>query len=740
MNKTGIKILTGFQKHWQILIWIEVLLYAFGTGILVWLLSSSLVYFMVSFVLVFLFVLLFKRPWTINLNMVSQYLDEQSSKLEYSSGLVLEPSHQLSGLAQLQRQKVAEILNIEIKNLTPRHHLQTAIIFFVSFVLIGMFSIYSGLSSFLNYDDKHIPKENQITLIPKDSVLNNADKPTLKTQQVTINYPAYTGLSTTRTSKMNINAVKGSKVTWELRFEGEVDSVSIQSAGKRRPLRLINDIYSGTTVLKNSGFYNFTFTDTINNNYVSELYAIEVKSDDAPVISIKNLKQFSSFKYNDEKKIQWDTYITDDFGVDEAFIVATVTKGKGESVKFREEQLNFDESISNRKTSLQLSKTIDLEAMNMQPGDELYFYVEARDEKQPSPNISRSETYFAKIKDTLDYGIGVEAGLGVDLMPDYFRSQRQLIIDTEQLISERSTLSANKFNATSNDLGFDQKALRLKYAQFMGGETEYGMRAISDTELETNGHDRDNDPLSEYTHDHDGNNENNFIKNDNHVRDDEEDSQEEDPLAEYLHNHSDPESSTLFTDNLKQKLRQALNIMWDAELHLRLNEPEKSLPYQYDALELIQDIKNSARIYVHRIGFDPPPIKQDKRLSGDRDEVVNFSKQEEFENPDAYASIRKSIKRIEELKRSSINITTNDRQLFEKAGQELAQVAIDAPGMYLNTLRLLKRFTDEQVIKKEWLIKAQGGLLKALPNKSSQPGKANHFKGKLNDLVLKELR
>ena len=740
MKKTGIKILTGFQKHWQILIWLEVLLYAFGTGILVWLLSSSLVYFMVSFVLVFLFVLLFKRPWTINLNMVSQYLDEQSSKLEYSSGLVLEPSHQLSGLAQLQRQKVAEILNIEIKNLMPRHHLQTAIIFFVSFVLIGMFSIYSGLSSFLNYDDKHIPKENQITLIPKDSVLNNADKPTLKTQQVTINYPAYTGLSTTRTSKMNINAVKGSKVTWELRFEGEVDSVSIQTAGKQRPLRLINDIYSGTTVLKNSGFYNFTFTDTINNNYVSELYAIEVKSDDAPVISIKNLKQFSSFKYNDEKKIQWDTYITDDFGVDEAFIVATVTKGKGESVKFREEHLNFDESISNRKISLQLSKTIDLEAMNMQPGDELYFYVEARDEKQPSPNISRSETYFAKIKDTLDYGIGVEAGLGVDLMPDYFRSQRQLIIDTEQLISERSTLSANKFNATSNDLGFDQKALRLKYAQFMGGETEYGMRAISDTELETNGHDRDNDPLSEYTHDHDGKNENNFIKKDNHVHDDEEDSQEEDPLAEYLHNHSDPESSTLFTDNLKQKLRQALNIMWDAELHLRLNEPEKSLPYQYDALELIQDIKNSARIYVHRIGFDPPPIKQDKRLSGDRDEVVNFSKQEEFENPDAYASIRKSIKRIEELKRSSINITTNDRQLFEKAGQELAQVAIDAPGMYLNTLRLLKRFTDEQVIKKEWLIKAQGGLLKALPNKSSQPGKANHFKGKLNDLVLKELR
>ena len=51
---------------------------------------------------------------------------------------------------------------------------------------------------------------------------------------------------------------------------------------------------------------------------------------------------------------------------------------------------------------------------------------------------------------------------------------------------------------------------------------------------------------------------------------------------------------------------------------------EKSLPHQYKALKIIQDIKNSARIYVHRIGFDPPPIKEESRLSGDIDEIKNF--------------------------------------------------------------------------------------------------------------------
>ena len=86
----------------------------------------------------------------------------------------------------------------------------------------------------------------------------------------------------------------------------------------------------------------------------------------------------------------------------------------------------------------------------MEPGDELYFYVETQDYKAPRPNISRTETYFAVIRDTTSYEFSVEGTLGVDRMPDYFRSQRQLIIDTEKLIKKRKTLSNEDFNFTSN--------------------------------------------------------------------------------------------------------------------------------------------------------------------------------------------------------------------------------------------------------------------------------------------------
>ena len=737
MSKTGQDILISFQKRWQLLLWLEVFLYAIGAAVFTWFFSFNLLISIISFGIVFIVATFLKRPWEIDLQKVSSFIDSKSTKLEYSSGLLLKTTEELSGLAKLQQQKVAREVEAESKQIQPEHKLGTAAITSVIMIAIGFSAFYFGLTENYFSKENKIPKEEIIVFRPTDSSSIKSKAPVLEAQQLTINYPAYTGLANSTSSKMDIKAVEGSRVTWKLSFEGAVDSVSLESMGSLRPMKENDGSYSGTSMLGNSGFYNFRFTDTTGASYVSDLYAIEVTKDKAPVIILEGLKQFNSFNYDDEKRIKFGASITDDFGLANAHIIATVSRGTGESVKFREEQLSFDNTVESGKKSLKLTKNIDLDKMEMEPGDELYFYVEASDLKQPQANIARSETYFAVIKDTVDYGLGVEGGLGVDLMPDYFRSQRQLIIDTEKLISERGQLSKEEFNKTSNDLGFDQKALRLKYGQFMGDEAEGGMEMGGETSGED--HDHDEDPLADYTHDHDGDNEHNLVEEADGHDHGEESEEGEDPLADYLHNHSDPESSTLFADNLKAMLRQALNIMWDAELHLRLYEPEKSLPFQYEALELIQEIKNSARIYVHRIGFDPPPIKEDKRLTGDLDEVGNYRKNEEFEENDDFLFMRKSVLRLEELKESNSNITETDRELFEKAGNELAEKAITEPGRYLKVLQDLKRLSEEQQISKEIIIETQKGLLQTLPKANAEPQKRTGFRGKINNLLLKEL-
>ena len=392
---------------------------------------------------------------------------------------------------------------------------------------------------------------------------------------------------------------------------------------------------------------------------------------------------------------------------------------------------------------MRLQQPLDLDALQMDPGDELYFYVEALDQKTPSPNVARSETYFAVIRDTITDEFAVEGGLGVDLMPDYFRSQRQLIIDTEKLIADRPNISEKDFKFRSNELGFDQKQLRLKYGQFMGDETEMqaaaGAVSHEEGEAEPGSEEGGEDVLDEYSHKHDSDNEHNLVEEHDHGNEDQGQEEEEDPLHDYLHNHSDPEESTLFEKSLKAKLRDALNIMWDAELYLRLYEPKKSLPYQYEALEIIQEIKNSARIYVHRIGFDPPPIKEENRLSGDIENIENFDKQEAYTYQISFASTRAAISRLEELIQGETPFSDSDSALFMDAGNELAQKAISEPLKYLDVLQGLRDLEKAVNRTTDNYIMVQKNLLSVLPEVADNPKQKAKYQDEINLLYLKEL-
>jgi len=186
-------------------------------------------------------------------------------------------------------------------------------------------------------------------------------------------------------------------------------------------------------------------------------------------------------------------------------------------------------------------------------------------------------------------------------------------------------------------------------------------------------------------------------------------------------------------------LRQAMTEMWDAELHLRLYEPQKSLPFQHRALKLIQEIKNSARIYVHRIGFDPPPIKEEKRLTGKLEEVASFRKSEEIGMEESYPFIKQSIQRLEELIVEKSKIKNEDRELFKQAGNELAVKAIEEPGKYLKTLQQLKWLAEDYKERTALFREVQRGLYLALPQPKSSPTRKKGAQSELNTLFLNEL-
>jgi len=733
-------ILEKFKQRWQLVLYLEVLLYALGSAFLVYFLSFNVVWTVLVFVVIAVISAFIVKPWQPNIKASSSFIDNHAATLEYSTSLLLKPSENLSSLAMLQQQKVIKRLSAEVRNISPPNNLIKSSIVAASLILIGFLAYQFNLTDYFTTNKSPINKEDVISFQPTDSTDLKAKIPKLINQSLTIYYPNYTNLRASKSSTMDVKAVEGSRISWELEFNDALETVSIENIDNSYAMELKDGKYTYSLNLTGSSFYNFKFSDKKGNTYFSDLYAIEVTKDEAPTVDIKGIEQFTQFEFTDDKTVQFNSEITDDYGLNEAYIIATVSKGTGESVKFREEQLSFDTSLKRGAKSQNLSKTINLDAMKMEPGDELYFYVHASDLKTPKPNISRSETFFIAIKDTTTNTFGVEGTLGVDRMPDYFRSQRQLIIDTEKLIKQRGQLSKEDFNFTSNELGFDQKALRIKYGEFMGEEQAEVEGVVTQDNLEEfegeNEHHHDEegeeDLLAAFTHDHDGSNEHNLVE-------EKIQTESKNPLEEFAHSHDDAEMATLFEESLRSKLLKALGEMWDSELYLRLYEPEKSLPYQYRALTLLQDIKNSARIYVHRIGFDPPPIKEDARLSGKLEEITSYRKNETLENEIEFPSIRTAIYRIEQIINSNGSITEKDQRLFENAGNELAQKAIENPGHFLQTLQELKQLSENKDTTLEMLRTIQKGLIKAIPSSEFHPSKSNRFSDQINQLLLKEL-
>ena len=202
---------------------------------------------------------------------------------------------------------------------------------------------------------------------------------------------------------------------------------------------------------------------------------------------------------------------------------------------------------------------------------------------------------------------------GLDLMakqqmPAYFRSQRQVIIDTEALIRQRSSLSADEFMVRSDTIGVDQRLLRLRYGQFVGMEAEEAPRPPLPT--------ADKDEPAEPEH-YDGDGHDHGAAPESPVF-----GSLGDVTAEYGHVHDESEAATLLDPDTRELLKKALDAMWKAEVNLRTGKPEAALPFENRALDYIKQVQQASRIYLPRIGSQQPPIDMTRRLTGKRAGIV----------------------------------------------------------------------------------------------------------------------
>lgn len=587
----------------------------------------------------------------------------------------------------------------------------------------------------LNFSQKNAFDKQGNTKI---STEKTAQIPLFISSELSITPPSYTGLSSTNSENMNASAISGSMLKWRLEFSSSQDlSVKLSNnRGEEISLKKSGEKFEYSDQLISSGLYAFKAFWHDSLVYQSDYYRLEAIPDLAPKIEPSSKELYKLHFLKDPKNVQISAKISDDFLVNQAFIVATLARGSGENVKFRE--VKFPITQSNFKQA-SISKIIDLKALNFTPGDELYYYWAAFDNKRPTPNYTKSDTYFIVYKDTSQTEEADLATMAMNIMPEYFRSQRQIIIDTEKLIAKRKKLGKEDFNSTSNEIGFDQKALRLRYGQYLGEEDEGSIGGVNalPSDVETDG-----DMLKGFRHDHDEG-EHDHEEGEHHDEHEHhshgaENPNENDPvaslLAEYIHSHDDGETNTFYEQSTRSLLKMALEQMWQSELHLRMYEPEKAIPFEKKALEYLKSAQQKARTFVKKTSFDPPPIKEkEKRMTG---ELTKFNTQFKYEKSFTQQQIESLIAEVMgiiETKVEGKKLGGLQKQKVLELGSALSNKVVNSSLSNWSILSNLQAIiNDKELSKKEQLslkTKLYQLINKTLPTKN-MPKNASYLSDK----------
>ena len=655
--------------------------------------------------------------WKNKKEAAKKFVHQQNPKLEHSLSLLKKKELNIVEIMQMDR-----IIDTKIQ-LPMKLDKAFWILFFVAI---------------LSYAFSFIPKKLKNLNLPIANLLETAvnsseeKQPKFNYSVLKITPPKYTGLSQKTSANLNAEVIVGSNLEWIVKFDNspEVSVVLENAKGKSLEFIKSGDNYLHKDQILHSGFYSIKAFQKDSLIYQSAFYRIEALPDNPPKIEPASKNLYTIHQMKDPKTINISAKISDDFKVSQAYIVATVARGSGENVKFREAKWPVG---STNFQSANISKNIDLKALNFSPGDELYYYWAAFDNKLPEPNFTKSDTYFVVFKDTASKDESDLATMAMNILPEYFRSQRQIIIDTEKLIKKKSKIKSAVFNSESNEIGYDQKVLRLRYGQYLGEEFENSIGAAPH-EAE------DGDFMKGFVHAHDSEEqEDNHEQKHEHTHAIENPAETQDPLAammaEYVHAHDDAETNTFYEQSTRSLLKMALEQMWQSELHLRLYEPEKALPFENKALAYLKEAQQKARVYVKKTGFDPPPIKEkEKRLTG---ELTKFNSKQNISKvffEDETRLLAASI--IDILEKEKID--NKDKQKMLRLGQALSELS-SIKGSILKDIQTIINAKNVTKQQKETL-KNSLLLILNLENQKNKGGKTTTNNKELETAFRKHLK
>ncbi|MEW6998510.1 hypothetical protein AADZ86_12500 [Colwelliaceae bacterium BS250] len=577
----------------------------------------------ITMIVVLLMSLLSKKYQQINQQNLLLHLNRQDQNFEESAQLLMCDRQQLNQLQRLQQDKLSDYFSQrqqfdKFANVFAKIRVFPWLSMTVIVLIIHFYS--NDLTLFFTSNE-------QVTNAGKQAPQTQLEIPSLIASQVVITPPAYTLLPQVNSNSLDLEVFANSDISWQIEMSDLLQTYYLIFAdGIAQQLTLNKQgLFQLEQRINSTGLYRIAYSE----QYIPlpDVYALAVQQDEKPKIKILTpQRSISKIAKTAVAKLHTEVLISDDFAISKVEILASVAKGSGESVKFRDQIFKFEHITANAVGSI-YEKTWDLKALGMAPGDEVYFTVYAWDNRQDKPQQSRSTTLIVRWLDDEIETIGAE-GILINFDEEYFRSQRQIIIETEQLIIDLKELTAAQLQLASADLGRSQSDLKQRYGQYLGDEFEESASEefAANTDVEVMPSQAELDEKQQKIN-HQAETASKQIPEHGHEEHDHNQTTDKSGTAQLLarfgHNHGEADIGPITKRNPKALMKRAVSIMWQAELHLMLAEPEKALPFEQQAYKYLKLAKQADRIYVQRLGFEPPPVKEDKRLTGKLDDIVS---------------------------------------------------------------------------------------------------------------------
>ena len=741
-ERTGKERIVGLQQQWkaQSLAYCGLLSLSAGLPVTVllhrWLQAPLWVGGVVWLLLFGIFLFLFPY-WRITVMDTTRYLNSVLPELEESCGLLLKPVEELGPLEKWQAEKTERRLApLRVPRPLRRKLGRAAGLLGAACILCAGMEIGGAGTR-----EHAVPTLTERVIPAPEKAI-----PGIRSVHLRILPPAYTGKTVREQHTFALQAEEGSVLSWQLETTMPVRSLQFIFNDTLQVSLHAEDtahtLWRWSTRIGRPGFYQVKVEDQL-----SDLYKIEVIPDEPPHILIRTPKPYTVVDFGESRRIPLLARLQDDYGISDAQIVATIASGSGEAVKFKEQTLRFDRTFTGDRTSYDLEKTIDLTALGLRPGDELYFYLRVKDNHEQE---SRSDMYIISLPDTAQLMSLEGMTTGVDVKPEYFRSERQIILETEQLLRENDTISSETFKTRSNELGIDQKLLRLRYGKFLGEEAEEGSPGSHGEDV---GGPADFGDAKKI-------------------------------LDVYTDKHDNAEDAGFFEPAIKQQLKATLTEMWGAELRLRVFKPKEALPFAYKALRLLKDLQQKSRAYVAKTGVKVTPLDPAKRLAGELKDIGQpVQRQSKAYEPSAEDMLRVSLGLLEgssfklqaasdkpgrrdggkgtgsggearmDAKGGGGGMRTDAKgrvaggvisrvslAVLQQAERQIGKAAAAHPGEYLDAYQAMRRIVEGRITGTD-IASARRAIIKMLPEAAATPaaGKAPADAG-LSQLYFRTLK